>query len=99
MNSNLHPEFEALFERFLLFCEKTYPEAVAEDYLTKLREEVGELHAEPNMEELVDCLLVLIGLSRFLPGNLKEALSEKISRNESRRWERQDDGAYRHVDP
>lgn len=91
-------DFNVLFERFLRFCETTYPEAEAKDYLTKLREEVGELEADPSMEELVDCLLVLVGLSRFLPGDLKKALAEKIKRNESRRWRRQADGTYRHIE-
>lgn len=97
MPSKPSPEIEALFKRFLHFCEKTYPEAKAQDYLTKLNEEAEELLAEPSMEELVDCILVLVGLSRFLPGDLKNALEAKIAKNESRRWERQANGTYRHI--
>lgn len=91
------PSFEALFERFKTFCGKTYTGAVAEDYLTKLGEEVGELEASPNMEELADCMLVLVGLSRFIEGDLKQSLLRKIEINEKRRWSRQPDGTYRHV--
>ena len=49
------------------------------------------------MEELADCMLVLIGLSRFLPGDLKTALTDKINKNINRTWELQKDGTYHHV--
>ena len=69
--------YEELFEIFEGFCKENFPKAVAKDYLTKLDEEVFELNERPSMEELADCMLVLVGLSRFLPGELKEAVEKK----------------------
>ena len=90
-------DFEALFERFRDFSRRTYHGAGPADYLVKLREEVGELEQHTCLEELADCMLVLVGLSRFLEGDLKEVLRRKIELNESRRWERQPDGSYHHI--
>ena len=80
---------EELFEQFISFSKTTFVDAEAESYLNKLKEETRELSENPNMEELADCMMVLIGLSRFLPGDLKETLS--------RTWEKQADGTYHHV--
>jgi len=90
--------YEELFERFSHFCETTYPDARADSYLNKLKEEVQELQSDPNMEELADCMLVLVGLSKFLPGNLKQHLTDKIAKNERRTWIKQADGTYRHIE-
>lgn len=90
--------FDQLFERFLEFSQKTFSDAKAESYLTKLEEETKELKAQPNMEELADCMMVLVGLSRFIPGDLKQTLAQKIEINENRTWKKQSNGTYRHID-
>jgi predicted house-cleaning noncanonical NTP pyrophosphatase (MazG superfamily) len=90
--------FDQLFQRFLEFSQTTFSDAKAESYLTKLEEEIRELKDDPNMEELADCMMVLIGLSRFLPGDLKEILAKKIEINENRTWQKQSNGTYRHID-
>lgn len=89
--------YEELFEQFIDFSQSTFVDAEAQSYLTKLGEEAKELGENPSMEELADCMLVLVGLSRFLPGELKQALHEKIEKNINRKWERQPDGTYHHV--
>ena len=89
--------YEELFERFKTFSQNTFCEAEAQDYLKKLHEEFSELQQNPCMEELADCMLVLIGLSRFLPGDLKEAITLKMLKNEGRQWKRMPDGTYHHV--
>jgi len=97
-NQNLNAKsFEELFAQFIQFSETTFIGAEAESYLNKLKEETKELTESPNMEELADCMLVLIGLSRFLPGDLKTALTDKINKNINRTWELQKDGTYHHV--
>lgn len=91
------PSLDQLFLEFRAFCEENYPEAVAEDYLTKLDEEVQELKEAPSMEELVDCMMVLVGLSRFLDGDLEDEFHKKLEKNRSRRWARMPNGTYRHL--
>jgi predicted house-cleaning noncanonical NTP pyrophosphatase (MazG superfamily) len=87
---------EQLFERFKSFSEKTFVGAETQSYLNKLEEEVAELKEDPNIEELADCMLVLVGMSRFIEGDLKEALREKILKNEGRTWAQMPDGTYHH---
>ena len=94
MNEN--SDLESLFERFRDFTQKTFPDAKAQSYLTKLEEEVAELQKEPNMQELADCMLVLVGLSQFIDGDLKSELEKKITVNESRKWQKMSDGTYHH---
>jgi NTP pyrophosphatase (non-canonical NTP hydrolase) len=89
-------DYENLFERFQEFTKNRFPEAQADSYLTKLNEEFAELQKDPNMEELADCMLVLVGLSRFIPGDLKSAIESKIKKNESRTWAKMPDGTYHH---
>jgi predicted house-cleaning noncanonical NTP pyrophosphatase (MazG superfamily) len=86
-----------LFKRFENFARTVLVKADQKSYLKKLQEEVQELNEEPNMEELADCMLVLVGLSQHLEGDLKEALQAKITKNEHRNWELQDDGTYHHI--
>lgn len=95
MNQN-HQNLEELFERFKTFSKKTFVGAEAESYLNKLDEEVQELKEDPNIEELADCMLVLVGLSRFVEGDLKEAVRQKILKNERRDWVKMPDGTYHH---
>ena len=95
MNVN-DENLEELFDRFRNFSKKTFIGAEAQSYLNKLEEEVQELKQEPNMEELADCMLVLVGLSRFIEGDLKEALRHKILKNEGRTWAKMPDGTYHH---
>lgn len=90
--------FDQLFERFIQFSQTTFSDAKAESYLAKLKEEIHELQEQPNMEELADCMMVLIGLSRFLPGDLMQTLAKKIEINENRTWIKQANGTYRHAD-
>ena len=90
--------FDKLFERFLKFSQTTFKDAKSESYLAKLEEETQELKDHPNMEELADCMMVLIGLSRFLPGDLKQTLAKKIEINENRTWKKLSNGTYRHID-
>ena len=87
---------EELFERFKDFSKKTFIDAESQSYLKKLEEEVVELKEDTNMEELADCMLVLVGLSRFIEGDLKEALRQKVLKNERRTWIRMPDGTYHH---
>lgn len=98
MDSNSQSEsLEALFNRFKTFSQNTFTQADAESYLIKLEEEVAELKEDLDIEELADCILVLVGLSRFIPGDLKNALKAKIEKNEKRKWDRLSDGTYHHV--
>jgi len=89
-------DYESLFLRFKDFTKKAFPEANADSYLTKIKEELTELEKDQNIDELADCVLVLIGLSRFISGDLKGAIEKKIAINEQRKWEKMDDGTYHH---
>mgnify|MGYP006451406213 CR=1 FL=1 len=89
-------DYESLFLRFKDFTKKAFPEANADSYLTKIKEELSELEKDQNIDELADCILVLIGLSRFIRGDLKAAIANKIEINENRKWEKKEDGTYHH---
>lgn len=89
--------YEELFERFRNFSRQTFKDAKAQSYLNKLKEESEELQENPCMEELADCMLVLVGLSRFLEGDLKAELQKKIEKNEKRTWVKMPDGTYHHT--
>lgn len=93
----MKPSFEELFERFKVFSQNTFIDANTDDYLIKLEEEVKELKEDVSIEELADCVLVLVGLSRFIEGDLKKAITNKIEINEKRKWERLPDGTYHHI--
>jgi NTP pyrophosphatase (non-canonical NTP hydrolase) len=97
--TTMEPSYEDLFQRFKTFSETTFKDAALKSYLTKLQEESKELMEEPSMEELADCMLVLIGASRFLEGDLKKEIEKKIKVNESRSWRRMPDGTYHHTSP
>lgn len=93
----MKPSYDEIFLRFQTFAEKVLTQADQSSYLNKLNEEVKELNSEPCMEELADCILVCIGLSKHLKGDLKDALLSKIEKNEGRTWQRRPDGTYHHV--
>lgn len=90
-------EFAELFERFKKFSDTTFVDSSIDDYLTKLREEVGELEQAPNMTEVADCMMVLVAISKYLEGDLREEIQRKLEINESRTWQRMPDGTYHHT--
>ena len=93
----MKPSYDEIFLRFEDFANKVLTQADQNSYLNKLNEEVKELSSEPCMEELADCILVCMGLSKHLEGDLKDALLAKIEKNEKRTWKKCPDGTYHHV--
>jgi len=95
--------FESLFDRHKTFAEKTFPESTAESSLKGLEREIKELRNEPDINkkgiEYIDCLFYWADSfyrAGFSLKDMKLFMNQKLSINESRDWDKNEDNTYSH---
>jgi len=84
------------------FAKETFPDAGPVEHLRKLVQEAEEAIDDPaNIEEYADCLLTIFGAAakaNFFYKELLQAAQEKLGKVQKRKWKRNSDGTYQHID-
>jgi len=91
---------KAVYKRIAKLVDKVFPHAGAVEHLLKLKEETEEAIAEPDdVSEYADCFIALVGAAHKAGISFELftlAIERKMEINESREWEEQADGTYKH---
>lgn len=84
------------------FAKETFPDAGPVEHLRKLVQEAEEAIDEPtDIEEYADCLLTIFGAASKAGFSYSQLLCEanaKLGKVQTRKWKRNSDGTYQHID-
>lgn len=83
----------------------TFPEAPALSYAIKCRKETQELltavarmRLDEICDECADVAIMVMGICARHHIDLETAIRAKLAKNKARKWAKQDDGTFQHVE-
>lgn len=95
-----------IFEDHVNFVNERFPDALVTGHMNKLKEEVLELQKafktdndDSMPEELADVMLVCFSIADSMGMSYDQMcyfMKAKIIKNNTRQWEKQPDGTYKH---
>lgn len=91
-----------IFSELADFLNDKFPDLTVDSQFKKLENEMLELKQYPSdVMEYADCFLCLFGLahsSGISFNELRKAIVEKMEIVKKRKWKKESDGTYQHID-
>lgn len=81
------------------WADKTFPDRTIQEAITKLKKETAELEVSGHLDagEFADVAILLFDIAHLQGIDLSRAIENKMRINESRSWQKLEDGTHQHV--